>query len=626
MFSCIVVFTWFAIINVEIFNKENIYLEKNDLSVNYNLPFVTEKKGEGHYFIDFGKAVFGTLEIHSNVLIKDTIYICVGEKINRQGYIEKNPRGCIRFNETTLSGIDKGEKTLIQFIPDKLNTGRYAIKLPDSIGVICPFRYCEIKNLKCSFDSISVNQVSYNFKFDDDNGYFTSSDTILNKIWELCKHTIKATSFTGLYIDGDRERIPYEADALINMLGHYCVDNEYKIGRNSCEYLNFNPTWPTEWILQTSSLFYYHYKYSGELDMLHSNYEKLKSKMLIELEQSDGLISTKGNKLSKRFLKNIGYKSSRIRITHLYEDGIDFLYDIIHPPELPLRDIIDWPECERDNYEIVDVNTVVNSFYYLNLIRMSKIAGIIGNDSDSILFARKAKLVKDSINNKLFDKKTGLYIDGIGSKHSAFHANMFPLAFGIVPKIYKQPIINFLKSKGMACSVYGAQYYLEALYKNDEEDFAYDLLTSKGKRSWWNMIQKGTTMTMEAWDMQYKPDGDWNHSWGTAPLNIITRYMWGLRPTKPGYKNVIIQPRLGKLKHSSIKIPTLSSNIYCKYKNVEQSKYFEITIPNEIEAEFIYSSRGTKICVNGVEYENKDTIPLRRGVNIVMTEDIKKRI
>ena len=54
----------------------------------------------------------------------------------------------------------------------------------------------------------------------------------------------------GLYIDGDRERIPYEADALINQLSHYALDTEYSLARNTFEHLMLHPTWPTEWHLQ----------------------------------------------------------------------------------------------------------------------------------------------------------------------------------------------------------------------------------------------------------------------------------------------------------------------------------------------------------------------------------------
>jgi hypothetical protein len=32
-------------------------------------------------------------------------------------------------------------------------------------------------------------------------------------VWELCRYTLKATPFLALYADGNRERMPYEADA-----------------------------------------------------------------------------------------------------------------------------------------------------------------------------------------------------------------------------------------------------------------------------------------------------------------------------------------------------------------------------------------------------------------------------
>ena len=71
-------------------------------------------------------------------------------------------------------------------------------------------------------------------------------------------------SFAGIYVDGDRERIPYEADALINQLCHYGVDREYSMARRSHEYLLNRPTWPTEWILQSVLIAWYDYMYTGD--------------------------------------------------------------------------------------------------------------------------------------------------------------------------------------------------------------------------------------------------------------------------------------------------------------------------------------------------------------------------
>ncbi|NDD49049.1 MAG: hypothetical protein EBZ28_04215, partial [Alphaproteobacteria bacterium] len=52
-----------------------------------------------------------------------------------------------------------------------------------------------------------------NYTFDESASSFDSSDEVLNQIWDFCKYSMKATSFCGYYVDGDRERIPYEADA-----------------------------------------------------------------------------------------------------------------------------------------------------------------------------------------------------------------------------------------------------------------------------------------------------------------------------------------------------------------------------------------------------------------------------
>ena len=86
---------------------------------------------------------------------------------------------------------------------------------------------------------------------------------------DFCKFSMKATSFCGYYVDGDRERIPYEADAFINQLSHYAVDAEYGIARGSMKHLLFNPTWPTEWTLYNIFMAWYDYLYTGDLSLIH---------------------------------------------------------------------------------------------------------------------------------------------------------------------------------------------------------------------------------------------------------------------------------------------------------------------------------------------------------------------
>ena len=72
--------------------------------------------------------------------------------------------------------------------------------------------------------------------------------------------------------------------------------------------------------------------------------------------------------------------------------------------------------------------------------------------------------MRRAIDEKLFDAERGVYVDGEGTAHASLHANMFPLALGLVPEERVASVVEFVKSRGMACSVYGAQYLLEGLY------------------------------------------------------------------------------------------------------------------------------------------------------------------
>jgi alpha-L-rhamnosidase len=476
--------------------------------------------------------------------------------------------------------------------------------------VITPFRYCEIENSPFEITRENISQIAYWHYFDDGLSSFTGSDTVLNQVWDICKYSMKATSFAGIYVDGDRERIPYEADAYINQLGHYYTDREFSLARRTNEYFIGNPTWPTEWILHTVPMFWYDLMHTGNFESVARYYEELKHKTLISLARKDGLISSKN--VTDEVMTLLGFSNAKERI----------------------RDIVDWPpsqkdtgwklatpEGERDGYDMVEINTMVNAFHYRNLVLMAELAGFLGKNVDQLLYSSRAEMVKKSINEKLFNKEKGIYLDGEFSQHSSLHANMTPLAFGLVPDEYRQSVISFIKSRGMACSVYGAQYLLEGLYLAGEADYALDLMTATHDRSWWNMIKVGSTITMEAWDMKYKPNADWNHAWGAAPANIIPGYMWGISPAGPGYSKAVIKPQLSILSDSKIEVPTIRGIIKAEYKLKGNSKEYIITIPGNMECDFVITGEQGSV----VRLNNKKVMPhngvlkLKPGINKIIT-------
>ncbi|XOV91036.1 MAG: sulfatase-like hydrolase/transferase [Bacteroidota bacterium] len=565
----------------------------NIFQVDQVKPVSLTETGSGSYFADFGKDGFAALELNYQATSNDSLTIRLGEQLV-DGNINREPQGNIRYQEVRMAVKAGKRKYLLELPPDERNTKPQAVQLPDSFPVLYPFRYVEIDGASAGLDKNDLTQLVYYTYFDDKASSFSSSDTILNQVWDLCKYSMKATSFAGLYVDGDRERIPYEADAYLNQLSHYATDREYPIARRTIEYFMEYPTWPTEWQQHVALMFHADYMYTGNTELIEKYYEPLKYKTLYQLADDKGLISS--TRVTPEVMKDLGFKD----------------------PNVKLRDITDWPpaqkdtgwqlataEGERDGFVFCPINTLINSFYYQNMVIMAEFAEILEKYDEAEEFKLRAIKAKKAINEVLLDPETGVYVDGDTTKHSSLHSNMAALAFGIVPKNHIKKVVEFIKTRGMACSVYGSQYLMDGLYEAGEEDYALELLTATNDRSWWNMIAIGSTISLEAWDMKYKPNSDWNHAWGAVPGNIVGRRMWGIRPKTPGGDIITIQPQLSKLENTEIKVPFLKGDVEATYKRVNnREKRYSFTIPANVAAELILKkNENDTVILDGIQVD-----------------------
>ena len=304
-----------------------------------------------------------------------------------------------------------------------------------------------------------------------------------------------ATSIFPCYIDGERERMPYEGDAYITQLSHFCCTGNYSTARRTIDHfmVNGDKTWPTEWLLCTPMIVRDYLLYSGDRSQLPKWLPCLPEKLLPQFRREDGLLAPTG------FVK----------------------------------DIVDWPQGERDNYDFGSANFVPNAYLVGALEAMEELTGdgAYGEDADRLRNILCAKMLHN-----------GCLVDSPGSHHTSEHTAFFALRFGIAEGAAVAAMKAILRERGMACSVYGAQFLLEAAFLNGLDDLGMELLTGEGLRSWMNMIRKGATITMEAWDNSLKENQDWSHPWGAAPGNIIPRFVAGVRPLSPGFATFEAKP------------------------------------------------------------------------------------
>ncbi|QDT07339.1 Bacterial alpha-L-rhamnosidase [Rubripirellula lacrimiformis] len=537
-------------------------------------PISVQKIDDKTMLVDFGKVAFGNIALRVPPLGSGSGKIHFGEKL-QDGRIDRHPPGTVRYG---VSGFRKGTGEMGTWIiaaaADARNTEQTnpmgvhppAVLTPKTWLPVMPFRWVEMEGWEGEFKPEYIHRrAAFASDWNDDASSFQCSDPLLNQIWDLCKYSIKATTFAGVYVDGDRERIPYEADAYLNQLSHYATDDNVTMAANSFDWLIENGTWPSEWAPHMVFMAHAQWMYSGDNDWIAQRYELLKSKTLMHRCGKDGLV--RSDQMDRR-----------------------------------KHDIVDWPPVERDAFVFTEINTVVNAFHIKAIERMAQLARAIGKGDDADAFEAHAKLATASFQEALFDDTQGVYRDGVGTNHSSIHANFLPLAFGIVPANKIAGVTEWLEQQDMRCSPYAAQYFMDGLFRSGSGSGkkAIALMIADGDRSWKHMVNSGTTITWEAWDMKYKPNQDWNHAWGAAPANLFPRYILGAQPTSPGWTTVTIRPCPSGLKQAEGKIPTPRGPILIDWTN-DSNFAMSLALPDGMSAsvELPATDQSNGVWVNG---------------------------
>ncbi len=539
-------------------------------------PVLVTKTAPGVWLVDFGKDAFGFATVHINGNYSGTtVNFGLGEAANGNS-VNPSPGATIRYRSGSIA-LQNGD-----FIyTNRSSTSVGGISPPTgTYGIVSPFRYLELTGVpnNVTLTTNDVTQQRLQTEFDDHTATFDSSSTALNRVWSLCKYSMEALSFDGIYVDGDRERTPYEADTYIHQLSSYGVNNDFTMARCSFEYLTNHLNWPTEWPMHMVFVAWADYQQTGDPYLIAKYYGFLTNRCLL---------SGRANPIN----------------------GLVQSYPVTG--NTASGDIIDWYRISgdgignTDGYVAEATNAVINAFYYRCLTIMTQIAQVTGHSADAANFAARAGLLYTSYNNVFWNALSQSYNDGPGTSHSSADANFFPLAFGLVPANRQAAVVNYIHSRmavlgAMPAGVYGAQYLLQGLFEAGDADTALGLMTTNNTRSWMNMINIGSTLTDEAWSTADKSNEDWNHAWGAAPGNLIPRYVLGVRPLTAGYGRILIQPQLGQtLSFVQGAVPTIRGPVSVEATNLAGDFQLLLNIPGNVTATVILPATNSAATLDG---------------------------
>ena len=493
-------------------------------------PVSVTTNAAGNLLVDFGRHAAGWIEV--DAAAPGPYTFVWGEMIDAKGSIQTNAfftrkQGTLRCACTHDSFAGTGWTR----VPYK--TGNGGVFRPEAVGpfgTVMPFRWLEVVRAPFPITARNVRQVPIYYPYDMAEEAFACDSPELVRVHDFCKHTIRATTYMGKFIDGDRERLPYEADSYITQLGTYAITSDHTLVRAMADYFATHTTWPTEWKQFFIRIVHDDWMYSGKTDLVRKHYDLMKDvKAWRNLRRADGLLVTPGEKMTKS------------------------------PDGGRVCDIVDWGKCYRDGFVFTEVNAVINALHYRNLRELAEMARAIGKADDAAMFEAEAAQTFAAYQRVLFDPAAGRYRDGVGTDHATVQGNAMALAGGVVPPERVRAVADYVASKGFTCSTYMAQFVLDALFAGGRADEAIRLMTSSQHRSWLGMMAKGATITMEFWDLTLEEPGrvpDMNHAWSTAPLNMISRRVLGVTPLEPGFAEISVCPRPGPLKNLSGTVPT----------------------------------------------------------------------
>lgn len=381
-------------------------------------------------------------------------------------------------------------------------------------------------------------------------GSFKCSDDELNKIYSLCKHTLKICRNT-LHLDSPlhQEHLACTGDYLIQSLMAYYAYGDGSLTRfdivRTCDHLRMNDglMFHTNYSLMLIRMIMDYVKYTGDISIMSECVDAID----ILLKRFEGYLSKDG------FIDNA---PNYMFVDHLERDG----YTLHYPP-------------------LFMGQAVLNAFYYMALCDAADMYGMLNNFESANKCKRGAEKVKKCFNELLWDRDKQLYFDGEprehGKKYFSVHANTLAVLFGLADEKVQLALMKRTLSDPaiLQPQPYFMHFVFEAIFKVGLQN---EYFVEQIKR-WTALVDECDMGLKEVWSYM---ECDYSHAWGGTPAYQLPSKMLGLEILENGFKKISIKPELFGIEWAKIKVPTpfgyIEAELYSNGKN-------KITVPEGIE-------------------------------------------
>ena len=250
----------------------------------------------------------------------------------------------------------------------------------------------------------------------------------------------------------------------------------------------------------------------------------------------------------------------------------------------------DWCPFRQNSMPAVALTST--GFYYQDTLRMREFAKYLGNDEDEKFFTAEAKRIRAGVNKRF------AHTDG-GYDNDSLTALATPLYFGFAksPKKTLNKLVKLLREVHHISDygILGAKFVPRVLGENGLQQDLLTLLTQPEMPGWGYWMNLGATTFREQWNGNDSQD----HIMFGDPSACIFRYLAGITPTSPGFKDFSLTPAvdLEELTDFDCSYESPYGVIQSTLKTTKKgNRIYSCTIPKGTNAKFV--SPKTKECLS----------------------------
>lgn len=240
--------------------------------------------------------------------------------------------------------------------------------------------------------------------------------------------------------------------------------------------------------------------------------------------------------------------------------------------------------CAPGQSDCPNHHMVNTSYYYLNSAILSKIASVLGEESDAVAYSALADTIKNRINEKFLNRETLNY----ATEDTYQTYQLLALAAGIVPEELRNGVLetvinDIVKTRNghLNTGIIGTKYLWPVLAHAGKSDLAYSVLKKTTYPGFGYWIEKGSTTLIESWEGK----NSHNHQMFGSVDEYFYKYLAGIRSPEDGgtaraYKQIHIHPYIPEgLTFVNASVNTVAGRIGSEWNQTQGSLNLKVVVP-----------------------------------------------